>query len=188
MRKNLGAKSYLFPMPVLIVGTYDKNGTEDAMNVAWDCICGRPQVEINIGKSHKSYENIKNRKAFTVSVADMAHMVEADYFGIVSANDVPDKFEKSGCHAVKSEFVDAPVITEFPITLECSLSDLQDKGTSARVIGDIINVSVDEAILEADGSIDLEKIDAICFDPVKHTYMRLAGPVGNAFKDGEKIK
>ena len=114
----------------MIVGTYDKNGTEDAMNVAWGCICGRPQVEINIGKSHKSYENIKNRKAFTVSVADMAHMVEADYFGIVSANDVPDKFEKSGCHAVKSEFVDAPVITEFPITLECSLSDLQDKGTS----------------------------------------------------------
>ena len=187
MRKNFGPNAYLYPMPVLIVGTYNEDGTPNAMNVAWGGICGRPKVDIHIGAGHKSSENIRRTGAFTISIADEAHMAEADYFGLASGKD-EDKITKAGMHTEKSEFVDAPVITEFPMTLECKVDEIQENGTSMRVVGEIMNVSMDESILADDGQIDLDKINAICFDPVRHAYMKLGGKVGNAFSDGNKIK
>ena len=119
MRKNLGANPYVYPQPVLIVATYGEDGTADAMNVAYGGIVNSNRIQINIGVRHKTSDNIKLRNAFTVGIADEKNLVAADYVGIVSGHDVPDKLERSGFHTVKSEFVDAPVIEELPITLEC---------------------------------------------------------------------
>ncbi|MCF0230580.1 MAG: flavin reductase [Parasporobacterium sp.] len=121
MKKSLGVKPYLFPMPVLMIATYDENGTVDVMNMAWGGICSDNMVALNIFEGHKTSENIKNRKAFTISVADIDHMAEADFFGMVSASDDIRKFERTGMHALKSENVDAPIIEEFPLTLECKV-------------------------------------------------------------------
>ena len=187
MRKNFGPNTYLYPQPVLIIGTYNEDGTANAMNVAWGGICGRPRLAINIGFGHQSSDNIKRTGAFTVHIADEAHMEEADYFGLVSGRD-EDKIVKAGMHAEKSEFVDAPVITEFPIALECKVAEIQDAGGIMRVVGDIVNVSIDESVLGDDGMLDFDKLNAISFDPMKHAYLKLGGKVGNAYSDGNKIK
>lgn len=157
MRKNFGAKTYMYPMPVLIIATYDEEGRPDAMNAAWGGIADYNQVALCLSESHKTTKNILARKAFTVSMADAAHVAECDYVGIVSANNVPDKFQRAGFHAVKSEFVDAPVIEELPMTLECRLNKVTEEGL---IIGDIVNVSADESIL-TDGKIDPSKFTPI---------------------------
>lgn len=157
MRKNFGAKTYMYPMPVLIIATYDEDGRPDAMNAAWGGIADYNQVALCLSESHKTTKNILARKAFTVSMADAAHVAECDYVGIVSANNVPDKFQRAGFHAVKSEFVDAPVIEELPMTLECRLNKVTEEGL---IIGDIVNVSADESIL-TDGKIDPSKFTPI---------------------------
>ena len=187
MRKNFGPNTYLYPMPVLIIGTYNEDGTPNAMNVAWGGICGRPKLAINIGYGHRSSDNIKKTGAFTVHIADEAHMAEADYFGLVSGKD-EDKISKAGMHTEKSEFVNAPVISEFPIALECKVAEIQDQGGIMRVVGEIVNVSMDENILGEDGEIDFDKLNAISFDSAKHAYLKLGGQVGNAYSDGKKIK
>lgn len=157
MRKNFGAKTYMYPMPVLIIATYDEEGRPDAMNAAWGGIADYNQVALCLSESHKTTKNILARKAFTVSMADAAHVAECDYVGIVSASNVPDKFQRAGFHAVKSEFVDAPVIEELPMTLECRLNKVTEEGL---IIGDIVNVSADESIL-TDGKIDPSKFTPI---------------------------
>lgn len=157
MRKNFGAKTYMYPMPVLIIATYDEEGRPDAMNAAWGGIADYNQVALCLSESHKTTKNILARKAFTVSMADAAHVAECDYVGIVSANNVPDKFQRAGFHAVKSKFVDAPVIEELPMTLECRLNKVTEEGL---IIGDIVNVSADESIL-TDGKIDPSKFTPI---------------------------
>ena len=140
MRKNFGKKTWVYPLPVLIIGTYDENGTADAMNAAWGGIYDSDKVVLSLSAGRKTTINIKNRKAFTVSFADAAHVVEADYVGMVSANKVPDKLEKAGLHTTKSEYVDAPVIDEFPMALECRLIKVNEDG---NVIGEIVNVNAD---------------------------------------------
>ena len=187
MRKNFGPNTYLYPQPVLIVGTYNEDGTANAMNGAWGGICGRPKLALNIGYGHKTSDNIKRAGAFTVHIADEAHMAEADYFGLVSGKN-EDKIAKAGMHTEKSQFVDAPVITEFPVALECKVEDIQDQGGLMRVVGQIVNVSMDERVLDADGSLDFNKLNAISFDAMKHAYLKLGGQVGNAYSDGNKIK
>lgn len=184
MRKNFGAKTYMYPMPVLIIATYDEEGRPDAMNAAWGGIADYNQVALCLSESHKTTKNILARKAFTVSMADAAHVAECDYVGIVSANNVPDKFQRAGFHAVKSEFVDAPVIEELPMTLECRLNKVTEEGL---IIGDIVNVSADESIL-TDGKIDPSKFTPITFDSVNNVYLKLGEPCGNAFGEGKKIK
>ena len=184
MRKNFGAKTYMYPMPVLIIATYDEEGRPDAMNAAWGGIADYNQVALCLSESHKTTKNILARKAFTVSMADAAHVAECDYVGIVSANNVPDKFQRAGFHAVKSEFVDAPVIEELPMTLECRLNKVTEEGL---IIGDIVNVSADESIL-TDGKIDPSKFTPITFDSVHNVYLKLGEPCGKAFGEGKKIK
>lgn len=182
MRKNFGAKPYLYPMPVLILGTYGEDGTPNAMNAAWGGIVGRKEIIIDVG-NHKTRENIELHKAFTVSVADEEHLIQADYVGIVSGNNVPDKLARAGLHVTKSEFVNAPIIDEFPITLECKLKKITEEG----IVGEIINVSIDERVLGEDGSVDPLKLNAISYDPINRTYLKIGEKVGNAFQDGKHI-
>lgn len=185
MRKNFGAKTCVYPMPVFIVAAYDKNGVPCCMNAAWGGIYETNQIMLCLADDHKTTKNIVETEAFTVSIADAKHVIEADYVGIVSGNTVPDKMEKAGLTTVKSEFVNAPIINEFPMTVECRLLKFNEDGIC---IGEIVNVSADEAVLGDDGQIDPAKLNAITFDPVHHTYITLGEKVGNAFADGKKIK
>lgn len=184
MRKNFGAKPFLYPQPVMIIGTYDENGKANAMNAAWGGIVGSNEIIVDLG-SHKTTDNIMKTKAFTVSIADTAHTVSCDYVGVVSANKEPDKMAKAGFTTVKSEFVNAPVINELPLVLECELKQVID---GSKFIGEIKNVSADECILGEDGEIDLDKFHPITYDTVHHGYYELGKRVGNAFEDGIELK
>lgn len=184
MRKNFGAKPWLYPQPVLIIGTYDADGNPDAMNAAWGGQYGPNQIMLCLSE-HKTTENIRQKGAFTVSFATAQQVVASDYVGIVSANDALDKMEKSGFTTARSEFVDAPIINELPLTLECRLVKFNEDG---KVIGEIVNVSADERILAEENKIDAAKLDAIIFDPANAAYLRLGEKVGTAFSDGVKLK
>ena len=184
MKKNLGAQTILFPMPVLIIATYNEDGSADAMNAAWGGIHDTNQIGICIAPEHKTAENLLKRKAFTVSMADAAHVTACDYVGIASGNKEPKKMEKAGFSVTKSEFVDAPVINELPMVLECELVQMSDD--CDYIVGNIINVSADEAIL-TDGKIDASKLKPICYDPVAHNYNVLGEVVGKAFSDGKAL-
>lgn len=186
MRKNFGAKPFLYPMPVLILATYSQDGTPTAMNAAWGSIADSNQIAIYLSLGHKTTENILSRKAFTVSMADAAHVAAADYVGIVSANDVPDKLVKAGFHTTKSAFVDAPLIEELPMALECRLQHFDSE--SGLLIGEIVNVSADERILGANGKIDPHLLCPISYDPVNQIYIQLGEKVGNAFQEGLQLK
>jgi flavin reductase (DIM6/NTAB) family NADH-FMN oxidoreductase RutF len=182
MRKDFGAKPILYPQPVLIIGTYNEDGTPNAMNAAWGGICGADKIIIDLGV-HRTTDNIVRNKEFTVAVADASHVVEADYVGIVSGNKVPDKLAKAGLHTEKSDKVNAPIITEFPITLECKLLRVTEDG----IVGKIVNVCADERVLDENGEIDPNKVEAITYDTVRHTYIKIGETVGNAFSDGKKL-
>ncbi len=186
MRKNFGSKPYVYPMPVFIVAAYDENDVPNAMNAAWGCICDYDKVAVCLAQDHKTTKNILLKKAFTVSMADAANVIAADYVGVVSGNDVPNKLEICGWHTVKSEFADAPVIEELPMTLECTLVSF-DTDTDI-MIGRIENVSADERILNEKGKIDPLKLNPITFDPMNNDYITLGEKVGNAFKDGLQLK
>lgn len=186
MRKNFGAKPWTYPRPVFIIATYGEDGTPDAMNAAWGGISEDTQISMCLSAEHKTVKNILARSAFTVSMADAAHVMECDYVGIVSANDVPDKLEKAGLHTTKTEFVDAPLIDELPMALECKLIRYEE--ASCCLVGEIVNVSAEESILGKDGKIDLTRFEPIVFDPVNHAYLKLGDKVGNAFQDGLKLK
>lgn len=182
MRKNFGAKTYIYPQPVLIIGTYDENGKANAMNAAWGGICGADKVMVDLG-SHQTTDNLAKTKAFTIAIADEANVIACDYVGIASGRKEPDKMKKAGFTTVKSEFVNAPVINELPITLECELENVID----SIYIGKIVNVSVDEKYLGEDGEPDLSKFTPITYDPVHHNYIALGKTVGKAFADGKKL-
>lgn len=186
MRKNFGAKPYTYPQPVLIIASYDENETPDAMNAAWGGISDDTQISMCLSAGHKTVKNILKRKAFTVSMADAAHVAACDYVGIVSANDVPDKLEKAGFHTTRSEFVDAPLIDELPMALECRLVSYDEE--SCRMVGEIVNVSAEESVLDENGKIDPGKLQPITFDPVNNAYLKLGEKVGNAFRDGLALK
>ena len=186
MKKNLKAKAYVYPLPVLIIGTYDENGTPNAMNAAWGTVCDTAQVALCLSATHKTVKNLLKTKAFTVAMADEKNVIPADYVGVVSANKIPDKLKKSGWHTVKSEFVNAPIIEELPLVLECKLVSYDTE--TEICIGKVVNVSADEGILDANGKIDLTKFKPICYDCDGHGYYALGERVGNAFSDGLKIK
>lgn len=187
MRKDIKTTEAIFPMPVLLVATYDEDGIVDVMNAAWGTMLSRDIVVLNLTETHKTVKNIKAKKAFTVSIADEAHVTEADYFGVVSGNDIKDKFEKSGLTAVKSENVDAPIISEFPICMECEFIEYQNDKYGCGVIAKVVNVTADESVMK-DGKIDIELVNAIAFDPYTHGYYKVTKRVGNAFKDGLNIR
>ncbi len=185
MRKNFGPKTWLYPMPVLIVGTYDENGKPNAMNAAWGGIYDTDQVMLCLSQGHKTYKNILAKGAFTVSPATAEQLVACDYVGLESGNRVPNKMEKAGFTASKSDFVDAPIIHELPMTLECKLLGQTAEGI---LIGQIVNVSAEEAILDAEGKISPELLNPISYDSVHHVYRTLGQVVGRAFSDGAKRK
>lgn len=187
MRQTLKLTEGIFPMPVLMVATYNEDGSVNVMNAAWGTMQERDHVALNLTETHKTVQNIKARKAFTVSIADAAHVVEADYFGVVSGNKEPHKFEKSGLTASKAETVDAPVINEFPLCLECEFIEFQNDTYGIGVIGKVVNITADESVM-VDGKLDMSLVNAIAFDPYTHGYYRVAERVGEAFKDGLKIK
>lgn len=186
MRKNFGVQPAVYPMPVFIIATYGEDGTPDAMNAAWGGISEANELSICISADHKTTENILKRKAFTVSMADADHVVECDYVGIVSGNDVPDKFAKAGFHAIKSEFVDAPVIEELPMAVECKLISYDPE--TCRLVGEIVNVNADEKVLNEKGQVDPAKLRPITFDAMNNAYLVLGEKVGNAFADGAALK
>ncbi len=183
-RKNFGAKPFLFPQPVLIIGTYDENGKPNAMNAAWGGIVGRDEIIIDLSQ-HKTTENLLVTKAFTVSAADVEHLVACDYVGLVSGSKEPEKMEKACFTTTKSSFVNAPIINELPVTLECELVKVID---DSKYLGRIVNVSVDERVLGEDGEISLELFSPITYDTVHYGYYKLGDKVGNAFKDGAQLK
>lgn len=184
MRKNFGTKPWLYPLPVLIVGTYDENGKPNALNAAWGGLYDTNLVQLCLS-AHKTTTNILAKGAFTVSFADADHVAACDYVGLVSGNDTPDKMEKAGFATEKSAFVDAPIIRELPMTLECRLVKVNEDG---NIIGEIVNVSADERILGEDGLVDAAKLRAITFDPVHNAYLVLGEKVGDAFKEGKSLQ
>ena len=186
MRKNLGAKPLTYPQPVFILAAYGEDMTPCAMNAAWGGISDDKELSMCISAGHKTTKNILARKAFTVSMADADHVAECDYVGIVSGNSVPDKFSKAGFHAVKSDFVDAPLIEELPVAVECRLKSYDPE--SCRLVGEIVNVSVDEKVLDESGKVDTAKVRPITFDPFNNDYVVLGEVVGKAFSEGKKLK
>ncbi|MBR1376416.1 MAG: flavin reductase [Bacilli bacterium] len=175
-------------MPVLMIGTYNEDGSVDVMNAAWGMMLDMDKVVLNLTETHKTVENIKREGYFTVALADLAHMKEADYVGIVSANNTPDKFEKSGLHAVKSENINAPIIEEFPLCMECKFIEYQDSETGCGVVAEVLNVSVDEDILDDNDNVDPSRLRALVYDPFNHGYYVVGEKVGNAFKEGSSLK
>ena len=185
MRKNFGARPLSYPQPVLMIAAYDEKGTPNVMNAAWGGICEENQINICISADHKTTKNILLKKAFTVSMADAAHAAACDYVGMVSGNDEPDKFAKAGFTAERSAFVDAPIVRELPIALECRLISY-DSGT-CRLLGEIVNVSVDGRVLDENGRVDVAKVQPITFDPFNNAYVQLGEVVGDAFKMGAEL-
>ena len=184
MRKNLGVKPYLYPQLVMIIGTYDKDGKPNAMNAAWGGLADYDKIFVSMS-SHKTTENIDITKEFSVSIGDASHVVECDYVGIVSANQEVNKMEKSKFTTSKAEFVNAPIINELPLCLECKLIKVLEEDL---YLAQIVNVNADESILDENGKVSLEKFVPISYDPTTHGYYKVSGRVGNAFNDGNKLK
>lgn len=185
MRKNFGSKSWLYPMPVLIIAAYDEEGVPNAMNAAWGGMFTDEHIGICISQGHKTTKNILATKAFTVSMATAEQVVACDYVGIVSGNRERDKVAKAGFTTERSEVVNAPMIKELPMTLECEMVSYDEE--NCHLVGRIVNVSADESIL-TDGKIDYAKLHPITYDPVNHHYVELGAKAGNAFSDGKKLK
>ena len=183
MRKDFGPKAWVFPQPVLIVGTYD-DGVPNAMNAAWVGQYSKTQVILSLG-DHKTTDNIRKNQAFTIGLATTETLIGADYVGLVSGNDVPNKVEKAGFTASRSYNVNAPVFGEFPLTLECKLVKFNEDG---NVIGEIVNAAVDDSLVNAEGEIDVSGLHAVVYDPINADYYKVGEQVGHAFRDGEKLK
>lgn len=186
MRKNFGAKPLLYPQPVLIIASYDEDGRANAMNAAWGGISDAAEISMCISAEHRTTKNILKRGAFTVSMGDVAHVAACDYLGLVSGAQVPDKLERAGFHTTKSEFVDAPLIDELPMALECRLRSYDAK--TCRMVGEIVNVSAEERLLNEEGKVDPAKLRPITFDPMNNAYVALGETVGRAFSAGREIK
>ncbi len=188
MRKDFGSKAIITPLPVLIIATYNEDGTPNAMNAAWGGQKEEDQIAICLGTSHRTTENIKKRKAFTVSFGTRKTVTVSDFFGIVSGNKLSDKVEKSGLHVVKSAHVDAPMFEEYPLTLECKLIECSaDMDGSTYVVGQVVNTSADETVLDEKGKVDLGKVEPISYDSAAHAYRVLGEKVGKAFSDGKAL-
>ncbi|MBQ7593773.1 MAG: flavin reductase family protein [Synergistaceae bacterium] len=187
MAKDLGSIPAVFPMPVLMVATYGEDGKVDVMNVAWGNICAMDKIALNLAPERKTLKNIRAKKAFTVALADEAHVKEADFLGTASGNTMADKFERTGLHASKSAHVDAPVIAEFPLTMECELVEERESFGEVKVTGKIVNVIADEKVLDADGKVDAKKLNALMFDQFRNTYYTVGSEIAKAWRVGAEF-
>ena len=187
MRKDLGSLPAVFPMPVLMVATYGEDGKVDVMNVAWGGICAMDKVTLYLAPERKTLKNIRAKKAFTVALADEAHIKEADFLGTASGNNTPDKFERTGLHAVKSSRVDAPIIEEFPVTMECEVAEIRDAFGEVQVVGTILNVTADEKVLDSNGKVNVDKLNAVMFDQFQNSYYRTGEKFAQAWRVGAEF-
>lgn len=187
MFKNFEVKPYLFPMPTYMIGTYNEDDSVDVMMMAWGGICAEDMVALNLEAEHKTVTNLETRKAFTLAVPGTDTLRESDFFGIATSNKMVDKFERSGLHAIKSENVDAPIITEYPLTLECEVVEMQTQPYGLRVLGKIINVVADEKVLDENGKIDAEKLHAFAFDQMQNGYYAIGEKIGQAWHSGADL-
>lgn len=185
--KSVGVKPAVFPMPVLMVAAYDENGVVNVMNAAWGMTCAMDKIALFINRDHKTTKNIIATGAFTVALADVEHMEAADFFGIATGNKMPDKFERTGLTAIKSAKVNAPVIEEFPVTMECELAEIVETNNVFAVVGRIVDVVADEKVLGDDGQVCPQKIDAIMFDQFRSGYYTLGEKVGQAWNAGKPL-
>ena len=186
--KNFKPKAWMLPQPVLIIGTYNENGIPNAMNAAWGGQWDMNEIMISLG-SHATTANLNRCGDFTVAFATKDTMVAADYVGIVSGKNTPEKIKNTGWQSVKGETVNAPVFTCFPMTLECRIKEkLYESETGYYVIAEILNIVCDESYLAEDGKPDVEKMNLITFDPVHNGYIALGSRAGNAFHDGKELK
>ncbi|MBQ8047550.1 MAG: flavin reductase family protein [Prevotella sp.] len=189
MRKNFKKQPVVTPLPVLIIGTYDEQGVANAMNVAWGGQCSEDHVALNLGHVRQTVENLKLKQAFTVSFATKKTVVESDYVGIASGLKQHNKIEKTGWHVVKGDHVDAPIFEELPLALECRLTRMEETPEGEiRVVGEVVNMSADESILDEQGKVDLGLLEPIMFDSAKLLYRVIGDVVGHAFKDGAQLR
>lgn len=185
--KSFGVKSWMLPQPVIIIGTYNADGTPNAMNAAWTGQWDAKEIVISMG-AHATTENLNRCGDFTIAFATESTMVAADYVGMVSAKKVPNKMAKTGWTAIRAEHVDAPVFTDFPISIECRIKDKIDESAEGYyIVAEIVNILVDEKYLGEEGLPDIEKLGLITYDPIHHGYVTLGKRVGNAFADGKKL-
>jgi flavin reductase (DIM6/NTAB) family NADH-FMN oxidoreductase RutF len=185
--KDFGVKPYLFPMPVYMIATYNEDDSVDAMAMAWGGICAEDMVALNLEEDHKTVANLRARGAFTLSVPGRDTLVASDFMGTASANKFPDKFARTGLHAVKSSRVDAPVVLEWPLTLECTVLEIQEQPYGLRVLGKIENVMADERVLDDEGRIDSGKLDTFLFDQVRFDYYAVGEICGKAWHSGAPL-
>ena len=187
-RKNFSDKAVITPLPAIMIATWDENQNPDVMMAAWGGQCGPKHITLELSK-HKTTDNIRLKKAFTISFATKNDIVQSDYFGIVSGNDVPDKVAKAGFTITPSPNVDAPIVNEYKLTLECKVVTFdEDENGGARVIGEIVNMSADESILDEAGNIDLGKLQPVIFDSSNNTYRVVGEKVGQAWGSGKAIQ
>lgn len=187
MKKDLGSFPAVFPMPVLMVATYGEDGKVDVMNVAWGNICTMDKIVLNLAPERKTLKNIRVKNAFTVALADVAHIKEADFLGTASGNVMTDKFERTGLHAVKSSRVDAPVIEEFPLTMECEVAEIRESFGEVKVVGTILNVIADEKVLDEEGKVEAGKLNALMFDQFRNSYYTVGEKIADAWKVGNSL-
>lgn len=187
MKRDIQKAGNIYPMPVLMIATYNDDGSVNVMNAAWGTMQSGDHVALKLSEGHRTTKNIQKRGAFTVSFATADRVKEADFVGLVSGNDVADKFEKTGLTAEKATKVDAPRIEEFPLCLECELVEYQDGDYGMGVIGKVVNTAVDESLLDGD-TIAMEKMGAILFDPFSLAYYRIGEKVAPAFRVGKELK
>ena len=187
MKQSIGVVPAVYPMPVLMVAAYDETGKVNVMNAAWGMICQMDKIALFIDDDHKTTQNIRKMKAFTVSIADKDHMDVADFFGIATGNKMPDKFERTGYHAIKSDKVNAPVIEEFPLCMECELAEIIDTENMFAVVGKIVDVKADSKVLDSNGKVDPTKLNALIFDQFRHGYYVSGEMVGKAWNAGKNL-
>ena len=185
--KSFGPVPAIYPMPVLMIATYDENGKVDVMNAAWGQQCDGDKLILCLTATHKTSKNLRASKACTVALADLPHMKEADFFGIASGNKMEDKFERSGLTAVKSEKVNAPVITEFPVTMECELLEEVNSENLHCFVVKVVNTLVDEKVLKEDGKICVHKLQALQFNQFRAKYFLTGEKAGDAWGEGKAL-
>lgn len=187
MKKSLGDKLAFTPQPVVIIATYNEDGTANAMNAAWVGQVSFHEIELNLSP-HKTTDNIEKRKAFTVSFADRKHIREADYFGIATGKKVADKVGKAGMHTIKSENVDAPIIEEIPLTLECEVEKIVPIGHDFQITAKMVNTLADEEILDDKGNVDTDRFEPLVYDSAYRAYRVVAkGILGKAWNIGKDV-
>lgn len=177
----------VFPMPVLMVAAYDENGKVNVMNVAWGQICDFDKIALFIDEEHKTTQNLLKTRAFTVAIADKEHMDVADFWGIATGNKMPDKFERTGYHVTGSSFVNAPIIDEFPVAMECKLAEVVETESFYCIVGKIINTVADVNVLSENGKVDPLKLQALMFDQFQHDYYVVGNKVGKAWHEGAAL-